>query len=114
MSSPRTKTPVRASAPRDDAFQGRARPDDIPPEIPNYSLVKRIGRGSYGEVWLARNATGSYRAVKVVYRATFEADKPYEREFTGIKEFEPSRARIRRRSISSTLGSMRRRAISFT
>ena len=62
---------------------------DTPPAIPDHTLIKQIGRGSYGEVWLARNATGSYRAVKVVYRATFDADKPYEREFTGIKEFEP-------------------------
>ncbi|MBI2927555.1 MAG: protein kinase [Verrucomicrobia bacterium] len=59
------------------------------PTIPDHTLIKQIGRGSYGEVWLARNATGSYRAVKVVFRATFDADKPYEREFTGIKEFEP-------------------------
>jgi eukaryotic-like serine/threonine-protein kinase len=48
-----------------------------------------IGRGSYGEVWLARNIMGTYRAVKVVYRSTFESDKPYEREFQGIKRFEP-------------------------
>jgi WD40 repeat protein len=59
------------------------------PVIPDHTLLKRIGAGSYGAVWLARNATGSYRAVKVVYRATFDSDKPYEREFTGIKEFEP-------------------------
>jgi hypothetical protein len=40
-------------------------------------------------VWLGRNATGSYRAIKLVYRRRFEADKPYEREFNGIREFEP-------------------------
>ena len=27
-----------------------------PPVIPDYDLLQRIGRGSYGEVWLARNA----------------------------------------------------------
>jgi len=48
-----------------------------------------IGIGSYGEVWLARNALGSFRAVKVVYRKSFDQDKPYEREFEGLKKFEP-------------------------
>src|SRR6516164_2814726 len=38
-----------------------------PPVIPDHELVRRIGRGSYGEVWLARNALGTWRAVKVVY-----------------------------------------------
>ena len=32
---------------------------------------------------------GSFRAVKVVYRKTFESERPYEREFSGIKKFEP-------------------------
>src|SRR5262245_23465449 len=60
-----------------------------PPEIPDYALVKRIGQGSYGEVWLARNVLGTYYAVKIVYRQTFESDRPFEREFEGIQRFEP-------------------------
>ena len=32
---------------------------------------------------------GAYRAVKIVYRANFEEAGPYEREFAGIKRFEP-------------------------
>src|SRR5258705_2809581 len=32
---------------------------------------------------------GTLRAVKVVYRASFEQDKPYERELAGIQKFEP-------------------------
>jgi tetratricopeptide (TPR) repeat protein len=40
-------------------------------------------------VWLARNALGSYRAVKVVHRKSFDHDRPYEREFEGLKKFEP-------------------------
>src|ERR1041385_7957231 len=59
------------------------------PEIPDHELIRQIGGGSYGEVWLARNVMGSYRAVKVVYRKTFESDRPYDREFSGIKKFEP-------------------------
>ena len=59
------------------------------PFIPDHELLKPIGRGSYGEVWLGRGTTGSYRAIKVVYRGSFGEDGPYEREFRGIREFEP-------------------------
>ena len=60
-----------------------------PPSIPDYTLLRPIGRGSYGEVWLARSVTGQYRALKVIYRNQFEDARPYEREFAGIKRFEP-------------------------
>lgn len=59
------------------------------PPIPDHVMLRRIGRGSYGEVWLAKNALGTYRAVKVVYREAFDSDRPYEREFSGIQRFEP-------------------------
>jgi hypothetical protein len=52
-------------------------------------LIRCIGRGSYGEVWLARSALGSLRAVKVVLRSAFDSLRPYEREFAGIQKFEP-------------------------
>jgi len=51
----------------------------MPPVIPDHELIRRIGRGSYGEVWLARNALGTWRAVKIVHRAAFDHDRPYER-----------------------------------
>jgi serine/threonine protein kinase/WD40 repeat protein len=60
-----------------------------PPVIPGHKLLRCIGRGSYGEVWLAQSAAGEYRAVKVVYRKTFERDRPFQREFEGIQKFEP-------------------------
>src|SRR5690348_7415758 len=52
-------------------------------------MVRCIGQGSYGEVWLARNAVGTWRAVKVVYRQNFKDARPYEREFAGIQSYEP-------------------------
>jgi WD40 repeat protein len=59
------------------------------PKIPDHELIRQIGRGSYGEVWLARNIMGTYRAVKIVFRSDFKDDRPYEREWHGIKRFEP-------------------------
>ncbi len=59
------------------------------PHIPDHELICRIGQGSYGEVWLARTALGSYRAVKIVDRESFEQDRPFVREFEGIQKFEP-------------------------
>ena len=59
------------------------------PAIPDHELIRQVGGGSYGEVWLARNVMGAYRAVKIVYRRNFGNDRPFEREFRGIQKFEP-------------------------
>jgi serine/threonine protein kinase len=55
----------------------------------DYHLVKMIGRGGYGEVWLVRDREGVHRACKVVYRESFDHERPYEREYEGICKFEP-------------------------
>jgi serine/threonine protein kinase len=60
-----------------------------PPAIPDYTLLRCVGHGSYGEVWLGRNVFGEYRAVKVVYRRGFSDVRPFQREFEGIRKFEP-------------------------
>jgi len=59
------------------------------PQVPDHELIRKIGDGSYGEVWLARNAVGTLRAVKVVLHRTFEDTEHFEREFKGLKAFEP-------------------------
>jgi Domain of Unknown Function (DUF1080)/Protein kinase domain len=60
-----------------------------PPGLPGLSLVRRIGKGAYGEVWLATTVTGRPRAVKFIHRASFESERPYEREFAGLQAYEP-------------------------
>ena len=57
--------------------------------IPDHQLIRCIGRGGYGQVWIARNSLGVYRAVKIVFRSDFDHDAPYLRELAGIRRFEP-------------------------
>ncbi len=47
-----------ASSPDDDA---------VPPDIPDFDLIRKIGAGGFGQIWLATNRTTRHlRAVKVV------------------------------------------------
>src|SRR5262245_35163841 len=59
------------------------------PLVPDHELLRMIGKGSYGEVWLARNTLGTFRAVKIVHAKTFEQKRPFDREFNGVQKFEP-------------------------
>lgn len=61
----------------------------LPPSVPDHKLVRCIGEGAYGQVWLARDVIGTHHAVKFVFRKTFNSDAPYEREFKGIHHFTP-------------------------
>jgi serine/threonine protein kinase len=67
-----------------------ANPQEPPhPVIPDYELLRCVGEGACGEVWLARSILGTFRAAKIVRRDRFDHNRPFEREFLGIQNFEP-------------------------
>jgi eukaryotic-like serine/threonine-protein kinase len=66
-----------------------AAPTRTHPNIPDHDVLRKIGGGAYGEVWMARGVTGAMRAVKVVWREDFDDERTFEREFEGILKFEP-------------------------
>lgn len=57
--------------------------------IPDHTLLRCIGEGAYGQVWLARNTIGLFHAVKVIYKNRFGTEEPYQRAFRGIQKFMP-------------------------
>ncbi len=59
------------------------------PEIRDHETLRLIGRGAYGEVWMARSVTGALRAVKVIWRDDYDHAESFEREFEALKKFEP-------------------------
>lgn len=87
-----TKAPVRLTSDSASALKiptGGENAIDSPPPVPDHELIRRIGKGGFGEVWLARNVLGTYHAVKLVFRKAFEDDEPFEREFNGLRRFTP-------------------------
>ncbi len=67
----------------------RQRRAEVPPEVPGHELLRVIGKGAYGEVWLARAKSGGYHAVKVVWREDFRHGEFYEQELLGTRFYEP-------------------------
>src|SRR4051812_22079169 len=59
------------------------------PNVPHHELLRVIGQGAYGVIWMARSLTGALRAVKVVDRRGFASNKSFQREFEGMARFEP-------------------------
>lgn len=59
------------------------------PTIPDHQVLRQIGSGAYGEVWLAKSLTGAWRAVKIVWREDFDDERTFNREFEGILQYEP-------------------------
>jgi CHASE2 domain-containing sensor protein len=60
------------------------------PSAPDYTFVAPpFGKGTFGKVWLVRNAVGQWQALKAVYRASFDSDRPYDVEWNGICQYKP-------------------------
>ncbi len=82
--------PPPVVSPREEAIAVPTPAEPPKPEIPDHELLRVIGQGSFGRVWLARNvALNTFRAVKVVSRSAFQNTGPFDREFRGIQAFEP-------------------------
>ena len=59
------------------------------PQIADHEVCALVARGSYGSVWLVRTVLGEYRAAKVLERRRFPSPERYEREWAGLREYEP-------------------------
>jgi serine/threonine protein kinase len=60
-----------------------------PLAISGHQLLRFIGKGAYGEVWLARDEIGVFHAVKIIHKSTFSDRSPFEREYRGILQYTP-------------------------
>ena len=52
-------------------------------------MIRPIGRGSGGTIWLARNALGTFRAVKIIQVGSSGTHCSFQRELNGVLKFEP-------------------------
>ena len=59
------------------------------PAISDHTMLRQVGRGAYGDVWLARDIIGSFHCIKIVRRIAFDHAGPYDREFRGLQRFTP-------------------------
>ena len=98
-SDPATPTPAKQVQPDESGSQAASTSavpvsqlstnNSQPLTIPDHELLRPIASGAYGEVWLARNAVGTLRAVKIVRRDQHALAESFEREFKGLQKFEP-------------------------
>ena len=61
--------------------------------LDGYHLVRFIGRGGFGEVWLCRSeAMGDYRALKFI--PTTHADR-FDKEYAALLHYRKAASRLR-------------------
>ena len=62
---------------------------DQPGLIPDYDLIRMIGRGAFGEVWLARTMLGAWRALKIIRSDTDKGSASLSKEYEGVSRYDP-------------------------
>ena len=58
------------------------------PVIADYKPIRVIGTGSFGQVWIALDATGSPCALKIIHKGKFD-NEVFWKEFEGVKNYLP-------------------------
>ena len=89
---PRQQTEVGADVLEELPEAIESPPADAAPAqlaIPGHELLRVIGHGAYGEVWLARDEIGAHHAVKIIRKRSFADRGPFEREYRGILQYTP-------------------------
>ena len=65
------------------------------PEVPDFDLIRPVGEGGFGEVWLAKNrTTGHLRAVKIIALGDSASTDAAGREITSLTRLEATLQRL--------------------
>ena len=59
------------------------------PKIPDYDLIKLIGEGGFGQIWMGKDALGLYRAIKIIRYDDSKSLESYQAEHNGIRHYVP-------------------------
>jgi serine/threonine protein kinase len=57
--------------------------------IPDYDLIKLVGEGGFGQIWMGKDALGLYRAIKIIRYDDSKSLESYQAEHNGIRHYAP-------------------------